>query len=138
MNLKATDAADTLNLVVLTELVDAFYAAVRKDSMLGDLFNRAIPDGQWPEHLCRITDFWSSVMLTSGRYHGNPVAAHTKHRHEITPAMFDRWLQIWGQTAEEKLPQHDAQAVIAKAKRIAESLQLVLFFRIPPDSPRAA
>ena len=51
--------------------------------MLGPIFNNAIAD--WPEHLEKLTAFWSSVMLTSGRYKGNPMAAHLKHREAIRP-----------------------------------------------------
>ena len=54
-------------------LVDHFYARVREDELIGPLFNSAVAD--WPEHLEKLTAFWSSVMLTSGRYKGNPMAA---------------------------------------------------------------
>jgi hemoglobin len=115
-------------------LVDQFYAKVRQDEVIGSLFNAAVDD--WPEHLELLAGFWSSVMLTSGRYKGNPVAAHRRHAGAITPAMFDRWLELWRQTARQALSAGDAAAVIGKAERIAESLQLALFFR--PDSQRAA
>lgn len=128
----------TLSHDALTALVQAFYARVRTDETLGAVFNRAIEPEDWPEHLERMADFWSSVMLTSGRYHGNPVAAHLKHRDAITPGLFERWLALWTQTASEILPAPDAQAVIAKAQRIAESLQLALFFRLPPFGTQAA
>lgn len=49
----------------LTPLVEEFYARVRADPALGPIFNDAIDD--WPEHLGKLTAFWSSVMLTSGR-----------------------------------------------------------------------
>lgn len=52
----------------LKSLVDAFYARVRADIALGPIFNDAI--GDWPEHLEKLAAFWSSVMLTSGRYKG--------------------------------------------------------------------
>ena len=48
-------------------LVDSFYAKVRADSELGPIFKRAIP-GDWGPHLATMHDFWSSIMLTSGRY----------------------------------------------------------------------
>jgi hypothetical protein len=51
------------------------YAKVRADSELGPIFKRAIP-GDWGPHLATMHDFWSSIMLTSGRYKGNPVAVH--------------------------------------------------------------
>src|SRR5688500_2760343 len=52
----------------LQALVDLFYARVRRDPMIGPVFNRAIHD--WAEHLDKLQAFWSSVMLTSGRYKG--------------------------------------------------------------------
>lgn len=114
---------------ILSELVDRFYAKVRRDQLIGPLFNAAIAD--WPEHLEKLTAFWSSVMLTSGRYKGNPMAAHLRHATQIEPAMFKRWLELWRETARELLDEGSAAAITAKAERIAESLQLGLFFNLP-------
>ena len=118
----------------LERLVHAFYARVREDAELGPIFNAAIAD--WPEHLGKLSAFWSSVMLTSGRYKGQPVPAHLKHRDRITPALFARWLGLWGETARELMRPAAAAALEAKAARIAESLQLALFFRLA-DQPLA-
>ena len=120
----------------LQSLVDAFYAKVRRDPVLGPVFDRAV--GDWPEHLEKLGAFWSSVMLTSGRYKGSPMAAHLRQAKAIEPAMFERWLDLWRETAREALAEPDAAAVIEKAERIAESLKLALFFRIAPEEPRAA
>lgn len=114
----------------LRVLVDAFYARIRADEELGPIFNDAIDD--WPEHLGKLADFWSSVMLTSGRYKGQPVPAHAKHRDRITPALFDRWLDIWTQTTDELMEPLAASALQDKARRIAESLKLAMFFRLQP------
>lgn len=115
-------------------LVGRFYAKVREDAVLGPVFNKAVDD--WPEHLEKLSAFWSSVMLTTGRYKGNPMAAHLKHGEMIEPAMFGRWLQLWRDTARETLTELGAAGVIAKAERIAESLQLGLFFRLEPGESR--
>ena len=120
----------------LRRLVALFYARVREDADLGPIFNAAISD--WPEHLEKLNAFWSSVMLTSGRYKGNPVAAHLKHRDSIDQALFDRWLALWVRTTEEVMPPAAAAALQAKAARIAESLQLALFFKLPPSKDRKA
>ena len=120
----------------LQELVNLFYARVRSDDRLGPLFNAAVED--WPEHLERLSAFWSSVMLTSGRYKGNPMAAHLGQAGAIEPDMFERWLALWRATACESLPPADAAAIIEKAERIAESLKLALFFRINHESGRKA
>jgi hemoglobin len=113
----------------ISALVDAFYDRVRRDPLLGSLFESAVHD--WPAHLETLAGFWSSVMLTSGRYKGSPMAAHLRHAERIEPAMFDRWLELWRETARDMLARGDAEAVIAKAERIAESLKLALFFRLP-------
>jgi len=116
----------------LGQLVRLFYARIRQDTELGPIFNRAI--GDWPEHLEKLTDFWSSVMLTTGRYKGRPVPAHLKHAAHITPALFQRWLAIWADTTNELMAPRAAQALQAKAARIAESLQLAMFYKLPTAS----
>lgn len=119
----------------LQRLVDAFYARVRDDAVLGPVFNAAVAD--WPEHLEKLGAFWSSVMRTTGRYKGSPMAAHVRHAVAIRPEMFDRWLALWRVTAAEELAAEDAAAVIDKAERIAESLKLALYFRLPPRAAPA-
>ena len=114
----------------LERLVALFYARVRKDAELGPIFNGTISD--WPGHMEKLAAFWSSVMLTSGRYKGNPMSAHLKHKSAIEPAMFDRWLGLWHETASEVLDEAGTAAVAAKAERIAESLQLGMFFKLQP------
>ena len=110
----------------LRELVELFYGRVRKDPLIGPVFNRAIDD--WPERLDRLQAFWSSVMLTTGRYKGRPLPAHIKHKESIGPGSFDRWLQLWREAAEEVMPPDAALAMQEKAARIAESLSLGIAF----------
>ena len=119
----------------LQAVVHTFYARVRGDDMIGPLFNEAVDD--WDEHLETLTRFWSSVMLTSGRYKGNPMAAHRRHAGAIDPAMFDRWLVLWSEVTGEILPAEAAAAMQRKAAHIAESLKLGLFFRMPPREAAA-
>lgn len=113
----------------LEALIPRFYARVREDALIGPVFAGAITD--WDDHLMKLVSFWSSVMLTSGRYKGNPVAAHMKHLDETTPTMFDRWLMLWAEITDEILPAPVALALQRKAGRIAESLKLALWFRLP-------
>lgn len=120
----------------LARLIPIFYDRVRADAELGPLFNAAVDD--WPEHLERLVAFWSSVMLTTGRYKGSPMAAHLKHKAHITPALFERWLALWSEVTDEVMPGTAAAALQAKAARIAESLQLALFFRLDDPVGEAA
>jgi hemoglobin len=112
-------------------MVDTFYEKIRSDRELGPIFERAIP-GDWGPHLATMRDFWSSVMLTSGRYKGNPVAAHRQVA-GIELKLFDRWLALFEQTCGALFDAEIAEAFGNKARRIAESLKLAVFYR--PDQP---
>ena len=115
----------------IRQLVDAFYAKVRIDPELAPIFERAIP-GDWQPHLTKMYAFWSSVMLTTGRYKGNPVAKHLAIP-GIQPHLFQRWLRLFNETCRELFDDPVSAEFRAKAERIAESLKLALFYR--PDRP---
>lgn len=110
----------------IAKLVSAFYERVRQDPLLGPVFNGAIED--WAEHLEKLKAFWSSVMLTSGRYKGQPMVAHVRHEQAMTPENFARWLQLWNETSSALLPPQASAAFQERASRIAESLQLGVDF----------
>jgi len=111
----------------IRQLVHAFYAKVREDDELGPIFARVI--GQdWDAHLEKMCAFWSSVMLTSGRYKGNPMLAHMRLK-MITEAHFLRWLSLFRATATELFAPGIAGAFISRSENIARSLQLGMFFR---------
>jgi hemoglobin len=118
----------------ITLLVDAFYARVRRDLRLGPVFEAAIVEADWPAHLATMQRFWSSVMLTSGRYSGNPVAVHRVVQ-GMDRALFPRWLALFEATARDLFAADLAAAFARKAQRIATSLQLALFHRLvqPPE-----
>lgn len=107
-------------------LVPLFYERVRDDPVLGPIFNGAIDD--WPHHLEKLKAFWSSVMLTSGRYKGQPMVAHLRHQDHMSRANFERWLGLWRDVTGEVLGAPAAAAFQDKADRIAESLQLGVQF----------
>jgi hemoglobin len=130
-------------LTVVTEesialLIQRFYARVRRDPVLADVFNAAIAEDEWPEHLATMQKFWSSVMLTSGRYSGDPVAVHRAVQ-GLERSMFPHWLALFEETAGELFTPEIADLFVTKARRIAMSLQLAVFHRLdaPPDGLRA-
>jgi hemoglobin len=112
--------------VQIAALVHGFYAKVRTDAVLGPIFERTI--GDWDPHLAKMRDFWSSVMRTSGRYHGNPMAAHLRLK-TVRLEHFQRWLALFAMTARELFTPELAEAFIARAENIARSLQLGMFYR---------
>ena len=110
----------------ITSLVHRFYAKVRQDPQIGPIFNDTIEE--WGPHLATMVDFWSSVMLTTGRYKGNPMGKHMRLS-GIRPESFERWLTLFEATAGELFVPALAAGFVEKARRIAESLQLGLFYR---------
>ncbi len=121
---------DEVTEATIRVLVDGFYARVRRDPTLGPIFADAIAEDAWPAHLEKMYAFWSSVMLTSGRYKGNPVSTHRKVA-GIVPPLFGNWLDLFEATATELFVPEIADRFAGAARRIAESLKLAIFFR--PD-----
>ena len=106
----------------LTELVHRFYDKVRTDAVLGPIFAARITD--WGPHLERMVDFWSSVALVTGRYHGAPMPAHVTL--PVDWNHFERWLALFRETAAETCPPEGAAHVIERAERIARSLHMAV------------
>lgn len=111
-----------LDEATLRDLVHCFYDKVRADEVLGPIFAARITD--WAPHLERMVAFWSSVALMTGRYHGAPVPAHATL--PVTWAHFDRWLDLFRQTATQVCPPVGAAHVIERAERIARSLHMAV------------
>ncbi|KQT42079.1 hypothetical protein ASG43_17550 [Aureimonas sp. Leaf454] len=122
--------------VELQSLVTTFYSDVRLDPLLGPIFAEKVVD--WDGHLAKIADFWSSVMLGSRRYKGNPFAAHISLRDRLRPELFGRWLELWGNAARRTLAPAAAASIEQKAHRIAESLMASLLFKPTPTPSRAS
>lgn len=110
----------------LARLIPEFYSRVRADPVLGPIFNDAIDD--WPEHLDTLQSFWSSIVLGSGRYKGQPMVIHLRHEKDMTAANFEQWLLLWRQTTDDLLSPGQAASLQAKARRVAESLRLGVEF----------
>ena len=101
-------------------LVRTFYDRARRDDLIGPVFEAAVAD--WDDHIGKITDFWSSVMLRTGRYQGRPMRPHLIL--PLTGAHFDRWLALFEATARELCPPEIAEAFIVRARRIADSFEM--------------
>ncbi len=107
----------------LREQVERFYERARLDSALGPVFERAIQD--WPPHIATITAFWVRTMLGVPGYAGNAFAKHQDKG--IAPDMFERWLTLWGETAESLFEAEPAGELAARAQMIGRGLKMGLF-----------
>ncbi len=104
-------------------LVNAFYTKIRKDDLLGPIFNSHIPDEKWPEHLSKLTDFWETNLFGVARFKGNPTQKHINVdrnlNHTIDPAHFGRWLELWFETIDELYQGEGAERAKNSAKKMA-------------------
>lgn len=109
-------------------MVETFYAKVRQDDLIGPVFYRAIGEGEaaWAHHIARLVDFWSSMMLRTGRYQGNPFAKHFALP-DLTAPMFARWLVLFDETCTALFAPDLAAMFRNRAERIAASFQAGLF-----------
>jgi hemoglobin len=105
---------------MIEQVVRGFYGRVRGDALLGPVFDARIED--WEPHLQRMCEFWSSVALMSGRYHGQPMPKHLPL--PVDGQHFDRWLELFELTVRELCPPKAAKHFLERARRIAESLEL--------------
>lgn len=119
-------AMEALDEALLARVVERFYATVRRDPLLGPIFEDAIAD--WDAHLVKLTAFWAGVMLGKRGFEGHPMAAHVRHEARISDATFARWLTLWREVTDAECPPAVAAALQAKADRIGESQQMGLFF----------
>lgn len=93
---------------------------------MGPIFKDKLGD-DWEPHLLRMMDFWSSLMLTTGRYSGRPLRLHFALK-TVVPADFDIWLRLFEETALSIGGENFAAAFMDKAGRVAASFQAAMFF----------
>lgn len=105
---------------MIENLVRTFYIRVQDDSLLGPVFAAHIRD--WEPHLKRMFAFWSSVALLTGVYHGRPMQAHMAL--PVDARHFDRWLELFAETARDVCPPAAARHFVERAANIAQSLEL--------------
>ncbi|HEY1890461.1 MAG TPA: group III truncated hemoglobin [Steroidobacteraceae bacterium] len=109
-----------IDAVMIDRLVRTFYGKVRRDEVLAPVFAARISD--WEPHLVRMCEFWSSVALMTGIYHGRPMEKHLLL--PVDGRHFDRWLRLFREAAHEVCPAVAAAHFIERAERVAQSLEM--------------
>ena len=100
-------------------LVHAFYARIRRDEVLGPIFEAHIND--WDHHLAKLVDFWSSILRRTGRFSGAPMPKHAALP-DLSAQLFQRWLMLFRENAAAQPNQAMAHQANVMAERIAQSL----------------
>jgi hemoglobin len=107
---------------LIETVVRTFYAQVREDPALMSVFGPALGD-DWEAHLVKLCDFWSSVLLMTGRFKGTPMQTHARLA-GIGDAHFSRWLALFKETVSVICTSEQAALFMTKAQTIGASLQM--------------
>ncbi|WP_109302505.1 group III truncated hemoglobin [Aquimarina sp. AU474] len=116
-------------------LVSTFYRAVRKDELLGQIFNGHIREKQWPIHLEKLTDFWVTALFGKACFKGNPGQAHRNVDKNLNYTMdqvhFGKWLQLWFTTIDSLYEGELAQRAKDASRKMATSQYLSIWKNRP-------
>jgi len=111
------ETKEIISLDDIKKLVDTFYGKVRKDELIGPIFDERIQD-RWPQHLEKMYTFWQTILLEERTYFGSPFPPHANlpifHNH------FKRWMELFTQTIDELFIGHIAEDAKWRAGKMAE------------------
>ncbi len=101
-------------------LVDAFYAKVKSNSVLGYIFTD-VAALDFDTHLPKMYDFWCSMLLGEQSYSGNPMTPHIvlSQKVKLSSDHFDEWLLLFNQTVGALFEGDKATEAKYRAKNIA-------------------
>jgi hemoglobin len=121
----------------IERLVIAFYERAFADPVLGRIFVD-IAKMDLPAHLPHMCDFWSVAILKQGKYGRNAFDAHY-HLNQVeplTPALFQRWEDLWHDTVDDLYVGERANLAKLQASRISSSIQRRLAHGQPSNALR--
>ncbi len=120
---------DIQNREDIYRLVSLFYSKIRKEKILGPIFNHIIQD--WEEHIERLTDFWETNLLFVAKFKGNPIKAHQEVDNicggTITEKHFGIWLNLWFQTINDLYIGENADTAKRRARKMSTHLFIKMF-----------
>jgi len=106
-------------------LIRSFYEKVRKDDVLGIIFNEVVQI-DWDHHIPVIVDFWETALLDADIYHRNAMEPHFAIN-KIFPLQqhhFDRWIQLFFETLDEHFEGPTARLAKTRAKGVAGVMRI--------------
>ncbi|MES2399712.1 MAG: group III truncated hemoglobin [Pseudomonadota bacterium] len=110
---------DLCNEDEIFQLVHSFYEIVRRDALLGPIFESHVKN--WNEHLAKMVDFWSSALRGTARFRGAPMPKHAALP-GLSAELFEHWLMLFRQTTATLPNAALGERANELASRIARSL----------------
>ena len=99
-------------------LVHEFYKKVQMDRTIGPIFTD-VAKVNWDEHLPKLIDFWSDLLLGENSYRGRPFPPHVPLNLKIEH--FEIWLRLFIQTIDENFKGLIAEEAKKRALGIARN-----------------
>lgn len=113
----------------VSKIVREFYLKVRKEELLGPIFNEIISD--WEEHLERLTDFWEMNLFGGKMYSGNPIAVHQQVDKTVGNTIeafhFGTWIALWFLTINENFEGENAEVMKRRARKMQTGLLVAIY-----------
>ena len=106
-------------------LVDTFYGEVRKDELLGPIFNGIIQEN-WPEHLEKLYRFWQTILLDEHTYYGSPFAPHAQM--PIGQKHFGQWVNLFHTTLDTYFVGERADKARKQSEQMASIFQSKIYY----------
>ena len=101
-------------------LVDQFYETVRKDNLLGPVFQERIQNN-WAKHLEKMYSFWQTILLNEHTYFGSPFPPHITL--PIDARHFEQWLELFEMTVDRLYKGEKADEAKWRAQKMAQMFQ---------------
>jgi len=119
----------------IADLLTDFYGRAFSDDLLGPIFVD-IARMDLAAHLPVMCDFWQTVLFRTGQYRRNVLAPHLQlhAKAPLTPTHFERWLQLWTATVDERHAGGKAELAKIQAIRIAGAMSSRLTERAPASA----
>ena len=115
-----SNTKEIISLDDIRKLVDTFYEKVRKDDLIGPIFNEKIQD-RWPRRLEKMYTFWQTILLGEHTYFGSPFPPHANlpvsHQH------FEKWMELFTKTIDELFTGEKANDAKWRAGKMAEMFE---------------
>lgn len=111
----------------IEQLVNAFYTKVKKDPVIGFIFNEVIKMN-WEDHLPIMYNFWETILLDKTTYTRNAMGIHfdVNRKVKLEESHFNRWLELFTGTVDELFSGEKADT----AKKRASSIAAVMLFKM--------
>lgn len=100
-------------------MVDSFYTLVKKDEVIGYIFNEVV-ELSWDKHITVMYNFWDTILLGNIAYKGNPMQAHIDldKKETLQPEHYERWVKLFTETIDNLFEGDKAEEAKTRAKNM--------------------